>query len=187
MKSFSIKICNETFTHENYLEIIDLNEKAEKKFLTDIIEFLNEWLNNNKNIIVNTSGSTGKPKKIKLPKKSMLFSAQKTCSFFNLTSQDNALLCLPVDYIAGKMMLVRAIVSQMNLYVSTPKSNPFEDISEQIDFVAVTPFQLSHSIASIKNKKIKTIIVGGVSKQPGRADHIGAGANLQTHLLTGQL
>ncbi|HRJ36769.1 MAG TPA: O-succinylbenzoic acid--CoA ligase, partial [Flavobacteriales bacterium] len=80
-----------------------------------IREFLSLWWSNEDHIIVTTSGSTGKPKSIAIKKSSMLASAQATISFFGLHANTKALLCLPAQYIAGRMMLVRAIVGQWEI------------------------------------------------------------------------
>ncbi len=132
-----------------------------------IYSFLQNWFDDSEFILAQTSGSTGEPKNIHLSKQSMINSARMTNEFFGLNSSKTALLCLPASYIAGKMMLVRALVGGFNLITVEPKSNPFENLEIVIDFAAVTPFQLQHSLKTIKNKSIKNIIVGGgqVNKQ----------------------
>jgi len=59
------------------------------------------------------------------------------------------------------MMIVRAFVNKCNLIIEEPKSNPFIDVNETIHFTAITPFQLFHSIDTIRSKEIRNIIVGG--------------------------
>jgi o-succinylbenzoate---CoA ligase len=130
----------------------------------DIYTFIEEWLNEKDHIVVNTSGSTGTPKSIELKKEWVKYSAQQTCSFFNLNSISTALLCLPAAYIAGKMMIVRAFVSGLNLISVEPTGNPFHSLptNHPIDFSAITPFQLNQSINILKsNSPIKKLIVGG--------------------------
>ena len=68
---------------------------------------------------------------------------------------------MPASYIAGKMMLVRAIVGGFNLLTVEPKANPFENLNVAIDFTAITPYQLTHSIETLHSKTIRNIIVGG--------------------------
>ena len=72
-------------------------------------EFLNEWRNDSPTVLVHTSGSTGKPKPMWAEKEKMLNSARVTCDFLGLKPGDTALLCMPLDYIAGKMVVVRVI------------------------------------------------------------------------------
>ena len=78
-----------------------------------IEEFLEEWHNDSDTLLVHTSGSTGKPKPLWVEKRRMEASARITCRFLGLKAGDTALLCLPLDYIAGKMMVVRSLVSQL--------------------------------------------------------------------------
>lgn len=123
--------------------------------------FILEWLSDDEFVVVQTSGSTGIPKLINQLKKQMINSARMTASYFGLDTQTNALLCLPVSYIAGKMMVVRAFVTGMNLITVEPSSNPFSKVSEKINFVAITPFQLVHSLGTLDEMKIDSVIVGG--------------------------
>jgi o-succinylbenzoate---CoA ligase len=128
----------------------------------DIFGFIQSWLDGSDHIEISTSGSTGVPKKIKLKKQWMINSASMTCSFFNIDKTSNALLCLPAAYIAGKMMITRAFVSQCNLLTTEPKASPFEENESIIDFAAVTPYQLYHIFKDPgKGKNLKTLIVGG--------------------------
>ncbi len=126
-----------------------------------IVQFLDEWFNRKEVITAQTSGSTGEPKIIKLSKINMVNSAMMTCSFFELKEKDTALLCLPASHIAGKMMLVRALVAGFDLLTVKPGANPFSDLQTRIDFAAVTPFQLIRSHHTLQAKKIQKLIVGG--------------------------
>lgn len=122
-------------------------------------KFLVEWLNNDDFIFVQTSGSTGIPKKIYIPKKAMIASAHATGSFFNLVPKSSALLCLSADYIAGKMMLVRAILLGLELDYVEPSSAPLKEVSKEYDFVAMVPLQVEESLQKIH--LIKKMIIGG--------------------------
>lgn len=123
-------------------------------------EFILEWLNDEKDYIeVKTSGSTGNPKTIQIKKEYMVNSAQATAKFFKLPEETTALLCLPVTYIAGKMMLVRAMVLGWHLESVPPKSNPLDQVYKRFDFCAMTPFQLDNSLGRLH--LIKKLIVGG--------------------------
>ena len=121
--------------------------------------FLMDWLNNNDYLNVNTSGSTGKPKTIKLKKKAMVNSAIATGDFFGLKPGDTAIDCLPSHYIAGKMMLVRAMILGLEIDCVEPSAHPIFDYEKKYDFCAMIPLQLKHTINYTGN--IKTIIVGG--------------------------
>jgi o-succinylbenzoate---CoA ligase len=122
-------------------------------------QFFIDWFNDADFIKVQTSGSTGKPKKIQLKKEFMLNSALATGAFFDLKESTKALLCLSTDFIAGKMMLVRALVLGWNLDVIEPVSNPLGITEKSYDFSAMVPMQLQNSLSEIH--RVKKLIVGG--------------------------
>lgn len=134
----------------------------EGKFYEKTIgHFLLQWLDDKPTIEVKTSGSTGTPKTCVLKKQHMINSALATGDFFNLKPKNTALLCLPVDYIAGKMMIVRAIVLGLALDFVKPTTNPLAGIYKDYDFVAMVPIQLEESLDEIN--RIKILIVGGIA------------------------
>lgn len=122
-------------------------------------EFLMDWLDTKTYVEVKTSGTTGTPKIIQLQKQQMMNSALATGSFFGISAGDKTLHCLPSNFIAGKMMLVRALILGLELDLTAPTSNPLKNIEKDYDFCAMVPLQLQHSIAKLN--KIKTLIVGG--------------------------
>lgn len=128
-------------------------------FSVEIHQFLEDWFSENNFITVQTSGSTGKPKSIQLKKQLMQNSAFATGEYFNLKENTRALLCLPIQYIAGKMMLVRALTLGWNLDAVAPNSYPLKDIEKEYDFSAMVPLQVENSISQLYF--IKKLIVGG--------------------------
>src|SRR5690606_6444511 len=94
---------------QKYLRFNGVNETLE--FWSHNIDsqplrnFIREWINSDDFIEVKTSGSTGKPKNIRIFKKSVEESALKTINYFELKRQ-KFLLCLPVEFIAGKLMVI---------------------------------------------------------------------------------
>ena len=135
--------------------------KTGEDFQKDIGSFLLEWLDDKPFVVVNTSGSTGIPKTIKVRKEHMINSAKATGKFFKIPAASSALLCLSAGYIAGKMMLVRAMVLGWKLDVVAPKSNPLDAVYKQYDFCAMVPMQLDNSINRLH--LLKKLIVGGAS------------------------
>lgn len=127
--------------------------------------FYKEWNSALSTVIVNTSGSTGKPKSIRVEKSRMIESAKMTCSFLGLTSDDSALLCMPLRYIAGKMVVVRTLVSGMRLISIPPTSHPLKDLEDIPTFAAMVPMQVFNSLSvpeeADKLKRIKNLIIGG--------------------------
>ena len=74
-------------------------------------EFISDWKSASPYLEVQTSGSTGTPKRIMVRKEQMVNSARLTCDYLGLRQGDKALLCMPLRYIAGKMMVVRSLVA----------------------------------------------------------------------------
>ncbi|CAM1364784.1 O-succinylbenzoic acid--CoA ligase [Tenacibaculum sediminilitoris] len=155
---------NLTF-HKNFqLNGVSFTSKEEllsfsKTINNSVFSFLSNWFNADDFVVVQTSGSTGKPKPIPLKKKHMVNSAEATGAFFNLKENTTALLCLSTDYIAGKMMLVRALALGWRLDVVEVVSNPLKGTDTVYDFSAMVPLQLRSSLGDID--KIKKLIVGG--------------------------
>lgn len=130
-------------------------------------EFIREWENDCPTVTVRTSGSTGVPKEMAVEKARMAASAKVTCDFLGLKEGDRALLCLPVDYIAGKMMVVRSKVRGLDLVSVEPSGHPLAGVSgdERFDLCAMVPMQVCNSLQSpeeaAKLKNIKHLIIGG--------------------------
>ncbi len=137
------------------IELVDYSKTA----LPIVFAFLKDWFDTNDHVIVSTSGSTGIPKNIELKKEYMVNSAKATGTFFKLPEGSTALLCLSPDYIAGKMMLVRALVLGWQLDVVHPDRNPLAQLNKHYDFSAMVPMQVFHSLDHLF--KIKKLIVGG--------------------------
>lgn len=128
-----------------------------KTINNSIFLFLANWFDNNDFVVVQTSGSTGKPKPIQLQKEFMINSAKATGTFFNLHENTSVLLCLSTDYIAGKMMLVRALT--LGWCIDVVNSSSEVVINKEYDFSAMVPLQLRASLQHVH--KIKKLIVGG--------------------------
>ncbi|MCK7590540.1 AMP-binding protein [Subsaxibacter sp. CAU 1640] len=124
-------------------------------------DFLLDWLDDNDFVRVHTSGSTGKPKIMKLSKQAMVNSSIATGNYLKLKSGNTALHCLPNNYIAGKMMLVRAMILGLEMDLVEPTSQPIFDYDKTYHFTAMLPMQLESTLSYLHN--VKTIIVGGSS------------------------
>src|ERR1044071_9240553 len=104
--------------------------------------FCREWLEGNPTFTITTSGSTGTPKTMELRRDQMIASAKKTIKALDLREGMTSLICLDVNFIAGKMMIVRSLVAGMNMIVVEPIANPFAHVSHpKIDFIAIVPYQ----------------------------------------------
>jgi len=156
-KGFSInkkfKLNNKCFTKNQLISFCKNNFDENN----EVYDFIIDWLSDKKTIKVQTSGSTGEPKTYSIKKNKMTASAKITGEFFNLKQGDKALLCIPVRYIAGKMMVVRSLVLGLDLIVQNPCDKPLG--KQKFDFAALTVHQLSNSIEN--SDKVSCLIVGG--------------------------
>jgi len=133
--------------------------KEGEDFEKPVGDFLLDWFDSKPYIEMQTSGSTGTPKVIRVDKQAMVNSAIATGDFFELRSGNRALQCLPVKYVAGKMMLIRAIILGLDLDYVAPSSHPMEGLEDKYDFAAMVPMQAQNSLKELHN--IKKLIVGG--------------------------
>ena len=136
----------------SYIKEGDVYEKQMGDFILD-------WFDNKSFIELNTSGTTGTPKLIRIEKQAMVSSAIATGDFFNLKPGNKALHCLPIKYIAGKMMLIRGFILGLDMDFVEPSSHPLirEDVT--YDFVAMVPLQIQNCLSELQN--VKKIIIGG--------------------------
>ncbi|RKT00489.1 AMP-binding protein [Flavobacterium sp. 123] len=122
--------------------------------------FILDWFDDRSYLEINTSGSTGTPKIIQVEKQAMVNSALATGDFFGLEPGKKILHCLPTNYVAGKMMFVRAFILGLEMEFVAPSSNPLEGIDETFDFCGMVPLQAKNSLKDLH--KIKKLIIGGV-------------------------
>ena len=131
----------------------------------DLEEFLDEWHNDSPTVLVHTSGSTGKPKPMLVEKHRMEASARITCDFLGLKAGDTALLCMSLDYIAGKMMVVRSLTCGLRLITVKLSGNPLATMKEPVDFAAMVPMQVYNTLQVPEERdrlmQIKHLIIGG--------------------------
>lgn len=149
----------------SFLNKIFIETYGNDSFESSLAIFLQEWYNNSHLLKVHTSGSTGTPKELWVEKERMQNSARLTVSFLGLKSGDSALLCMPLPYIAGKMVVVRSIIAGLNLITVSPCGRPLEHLDKIPEFAAMIPMQvynsLQHEQDKAKLKLIKHLIIGG--------------------------
>lgn len=122
-------------------------------------DFILDWFNNDSFITMQTSGTTGLPKMIQVDKQAMVNSALATGRFFDLDPKIQVLHCLPTQYVAGKMMLVRAFILGWELDLVAPSTNPLERGDMLYHFAAMVPLQAEHSLDKLH--RVKKLILGG--------------------------
>lgn len=133
--------------------------KEGEDFEKPVGDFLLDWFDGKSYMEMHTSGSTGIPKIIRVDKQAMVNSALATGDFFELHAGNKALHCLPVKYVAGKMMLVRAMILGLDLEFVAPSSHPLRNVDGNFDFAAMVPLQAQNSLSDLH--RIKKLIVGG--------------------------
>lgn len=177
-----------TINHTTYTlpQLIAQCQKAKEEDLPAwekaVWSFIEQWFDSSDYITLQTSGSTGTPKQLKVEKKHMSNSALMTLDFLKLQAGNSALLCLSADYIAGKMMIVRALLGGLDLILGEPLGNPLKDIKEQIDFAAMVPLQVQKVIEEEGTEKLESIrhlIIGGAAVSPTLASQL---APLNSHV-----
>ena len=122
-------------------------------------DFLMDWIRPNDIITLKTSGSTGIPKLIHYHKQAMVNSALATGDHFGVEIGDKALHCLNADFIAGKMMLVRAMILGLEIDLVPPQGNVLQASDKIYDFAAMVPLQVEHAFEDLD--KVKTLLIGG--------------------------
>lgn len=138
-----------------------------RTFRRDLEQCVAQWQDSTTTMRVQTSGSTGVPKQMAVLKSRMAASAQMTLDVLGLQPGMTALLCMPLQYIAGKMMVVRSLVGNLRLMTVTPSSRPLRAPWCNPDFLAVTPMQafatLTEGDEDERNRfcSIPYVIIGG--------------------------
>ena len=152
-------------TKVSLIEQIKNESGAKKAFLQELYCFLESWFDDSETLSINTSGSTGIPKPIVVRKQNMIESARLTCEFLQLQPGNVAFLCMPLQYIAGKMMIVRALVAQLDLRWQVPCGNPLAEVDYHIHFTAMVPSQVYNILRDTTTEQrllqIDNLIIGG--------------------------
>lgn len=127
-------------------------------------EFEKEWHSDNGYVECHTSGSTGQPKAIRLSKQFLRESAKRTIDFFGIDSKSRLHTCLDFNYIASKMMTVRAELAGCRLTSEIPSNMPLRDMppEERIELLSVVPSQMKGLLESgIYRPGLRKILIGG--------------------------
>lgn len=139
-------------------------------------EFVSDWQSDCSTLLVHTSGSTGKPKPMLVEKRRMEASARITCGFLGLRAGDTALLCMPLDFIAGKMVVVRSLVWGLRLVAVEPSGHPLKGLTESPTFAAMVPMQVYNSLKVEEERRllcgITHLIIGGGAVNSDMAEEL---------------
>ena len=157
-----------TINNKSCRNIDDVRNVASQEFA----DFVEEYFNGKDYVIAHTSGSTGEPKEIRLLKADMKNSARLTNSFFGIN--EDSLLYLPLSptYIAGKMMIVRAIEAGAAICEEKPTNEPLAAYTgKKIDLASFVPSQLGFLINNpVLLENVSSMIIGGGQLSP-RVEH----------------
>jgi len=160
---------------------VDLREEfhpniSVKKYSADYLAHLNacftlmqDWYTGQP-LFAKSSGSTGKPKIIELLREKLLISVQHSTIAFQLSGAELFIVAMPVDYIAGKLQLIRALTLGADVYILPPSLVEIRPLdTEKLNFIALTPSQLCKVLnRNLKNElnflnHSKAIIIGGAA------------------------
>lgn len=131
-----------------------------------------------------TSGSTGKPKPVTFNKAQILKSANITISALGLGSNQHMLLCLEPRFVAGAMMLIRAIVADCPITLMNPSGSFWNRMDEEhpYTFASFVPLQLLSPHFSIsKFQRINQVLLGGSNVSPALVQTISQLSNKVYH------
>ncbi|BDB57113.1 AMP-binding protein [Flavobacterium ammonificans] len=148
-----------SFTKDDLLRVAYSFIKEGEAYEKPLGIFILDWFDAKPYLEMNTSGSTGAPKNIRVDKQAMVNSALATGDFFDLQPGQKVLHCLPTDYVAGKMMFVRAFILGLDMEFVAPSSHPLEGVKGSFDFCGMVPLQAKNSMKDLG--RIKTLIIGG--------------------------
>ncbi len=147
------------FDREDMLRIAYSFIKEGEDFEKHVGEFFLDWFDDNDFMNLQTSGTTGTPKTIIIDKQAMVYSAIATGDYFGLSPGNKVLHCLPVKFIAGKMMFVRAFILGLDIDFVAPSSHPLQKNETYYDFTAMVPLQAQNSLKELL--MVKKMIIGG--------------------------
>lgn len=125
-------------------------------------EFLTQWFEGGA-IRAHTSGSTGVPKEILLPRRQVERSAKRTVNFFGIHRSSRLHSAISFNFIGGKMMIARSLVSGCDLTFSEPSlTPPPPKDGERVSLMAVVPAQMPHILAHPEEfRNVRNFLIGG--------------------------
>jgi len=133
--------------------------------MRELMAFLGQWFDASPTLRFTTSGSTGRPRTFEASKEHIIHSAMLTCYLFKLHKGADCLLCLPLEFIAAKMMVVRALVGGLHLWMKEPTGFPFDNETRHYQFVPLVPMQVYNSLQTPHERDAMeacdTLLIGG--------------------------
>lgn len=148
---------------EEIIEGIKNKDVEANGLIEDVLNFLIMWNSKANRFPIMSSGTTGDVKEMIFLKEALIASAKITLATFGLKKGDLVLQALPLTFVAGKMMLLRAIIGKLKLKIVLPTANPIKDLKDNYTFSAFTPHQLKTILIESPEKinLFSTLIIGG--------------------------
>ena len=137
---------------------LDMNETEEKVF-----RLVKTWMSGNSAFTFKTSGSTGSSKIIHIDKQKIELSTKSTFEYLDIVGKiTNTLLCLDPNFIGGAMVVFRALIRELDLYIVEPTSDVISQLPANFttDLVSMVPMQF-RNLTSKEIDRFKTILIGG--------------------------
>lgn len=143
--------------------------------LSDLVLFLRFWHSDRDCWTIQTSGSTGPPKAISISRNQLKASAAMSLNYFQFSTKTDALLmCISSRFVGGLMVLVRADLAGLDVWVEVPSSFPLKNsgslLTQKQWFLSVAPLQLtaiSNDIQLVEaSRNWRGILVGGAALTP---------------------
>lgn len=171
-----IKVEGERLSKDEVESRLNRGEKAFRPEIWQLLLFLRDWFSDEEMLSLHTSGSTGSPKEIIVEKQRMVQSAMMTIQALHLKRNSCALLAMNLRYVGAMMMVVRAIVGEMELIVRPASAHPLKDVEEKVDFAAFVPLQVFESLhmplERQRLERVGCLIIGGGAIEPSLAAEI---------------
>ena len=124
----------------NYYNIIKkLQQKQRTEWYHEVHRTLLDLVLRNGGLPATTSGTTGPPKRFIIPRRDLVMSARLTGAAFELLPGDRVLHCLPCEFIAGKMMLVRAFALGLDIHFIDPRGSVLDNLEIDARFRFTPP------------------------------------------------
>lgn len=136
-------------------QVIDIELSSQKNKLQQ------KQLDPNSLLAIATSGSSGKSKVVLIKPKALIASAQASCDFYQIKSEDLILSPLPLNHIGGLLPLWRALESNSRLRIAE-NGDWKTALDDKAQFISLVPTQLQQLLQSNFNMKdFKAVIIGG--------------------------
>lgn len=151
-----------------YFDRLGKSRRKEETWKEDLKDLMQDLaLMGGSSIRASTSGTTGPPRHLRIQRRDLVNSARLTGDTFGLKENDRVLLCLPCAYIAGKMMVVRAMALGLDLHIIDPRGSVLDNLDacrDRFRFTAMVPLQLHRAIQEDRarvEEQFHTILLGG--------------------------